>query len=72
MHSAVSGEAVKGRPDKVCAICRLSERQTPSGGLCGRPEKLQDVSLCLHFLYLSCVRTSMHMHVLDNVINVSM
>ena len=25
---------------------RLSERQTPSGGLCGRPEKLQDVRTC--------------------------
>ena len=48
-RSAETGEMVQGRPE-VCVMCRLSERQTPSGGLCGRPEKLQDVSL--HFLSL--------------------
>ena len=31
---------------EVCCCCRLAERQTASGGLNGRPEKLQDVSGC--------------------------
>ena len=30
----------------ICCCCRLAERQTASGGLNGRPEKLQDVSSC--------------------------
>ncbi len=30
-------------PGSYWSCCRLNKWQTPSGGLCGRPEKLQDV-----------------------------
>ena len=52
----------------VC--CRLCERQTPSGGLCGRPEKLQDVSMCsIHdrVLYLPANQDAVHCGLHHNV-----
>lgn len=39
--------------DRDLAAWWLSERQTPSGGLNGRPEKLQDV--CYSWWCLSCL-----------------
>ncbi|KAL0049986.1 hypothetical protein WJX82_002124 [Trebouxia sp. C0006] len=38
----------------------LSERQTPSGGLCGRPEKLQDVCYSWWCLSALCILDRLH------------
>lgn len=43
--------------------CRLSERQTPSGGLNGRPEKLQDV--CYSWWCLSALHVLDRLHWID-------
>jgi geranylgeranyl transferase type-2 subunit beta len=44
-------------------VCRLMERQTPSGGLQGRPEKLQDV--CYSWWALSALKILDKIHWID-------
>ncbi len=43
--------------------CRIAERQTPSGGLNGRPEKLQDV--CYSWWCLSALAILGRRHWID-------
>ena len=44
-------------------MCRLCERQTRSGGLCGRPEKMQDV--CYSWWCLSALAILGRLHWID-------
>ena len=44
-------------------MCRLCERQTRSGGLCGRPEKMQDV--CYSWWCLSALSILGRLHWID-------
>ena len=53
-------DTTRGKPTEMC---RISERQTASGGLNGRPEKLQDV--CYSWWCLSALAILGRMHWID-------
>ena len=58
---SLAGELYKVDRDLFCWW--LSERQTPSGGLNGRPEKLQDV--CYSWWCMSCLSILGRLHWID-------
>jgi len=58
-HSQPTHDSSASLTDSVLAVRRLCERQTRSGGLNGRPEKLQDVSA---FPKPALAAATMHKH----------